>query len=147
MSDGTEVAAQVVAVDEDLDLAVLRLKPPPGVLRPAALGDSRHVRTGQFVVAIGYPYGFRQSVSLGIISAHGRGDSDAEGFLQTDAAVHPGSSGGALFNLKGEVIGVVAAMLVGGTESSGVNLVIPINVVKLFLTRSGAATGSSVAVE
>jgi S1-C subfamily serine protease len=142
MADGAEVSSRVVTVDEDLDLAVLRLKPPPGLLRPARLGDSRSVRTGQFVVAIGYPYGFRQSISFGIISAQGRTANDADGFLQTDAAVHPGSSGGPLLNLKGEVIGVVAAMLVGGMETSGVNLVIPINVAKLFLTRYTAVAGS-----
>jgi S1-C subfamily serine protease len=142
-SDGVETSARVEAIDEDVDLAVLTVKPPrPGLLRPAALGDSNSVRTGQFVLTVGYPYGVRQSISFGIISAQGRAADKAETFLETDAAVHPGSSGGPLINLKGEVVGVVAAMFVGDAGTSSVNLVIPINVAKRFLSHYRARSGT-----
>jgi S1-C subfamily serine protease len=135
--DGIELDARIVAADATVDMAVVRVTPSPG-LRPAVLGDSGDVRTGQFVVAIGYPYGLHQSISLGIISAQGPPyDDGAQEFLQTDAAFYPGSSGGPLLNLKGEVIGVATAMLVGGGNNNALSLAIPINVAKMFLTSHG----------
>jgi S1-C subfamily serine protease len=140
--DGIDLDARIVAADAALDMAVVRVTPNPG-LRPAVLGDSGEVRTGQFVVALGYPYGLHQSISLGIISAQGPPyDDGAQEFLQTDAAFYPGSSGGPLLNLKGEVIGVATAMLVGGGNNSPLNLAIPINVAKIFLTSHGLLTQS-----
>jgi 2-alkenal reductase len=137
--DGTEAVAEIVGVDQDSDLAVIRVAPktfPEGV-GPLPLGDSDQVRPGEWVVAIGNPFGLGGSVSLGIVSATGRLiPSGATTFsipqaIQTDAAINPGNSGGPLLNLDGEVIGVNAQIATGGGRANvGVGFAIPSNVVR-----------------
>ena len=123
-----------ITTNEDFDLAVIEVaeKLPPS----ARFGDSDQVRVGDIVLAIGNPFGLDRSISMGVISAVGRrhvpGASGAVpriGFFQTDAAVNPGSSGGMLINLRGEVIGVLTAIATQGGGSEGVAFVMPINAV------------------
>ena len=138
-ADGMEANAEIVGVDEDSDLAVIRVDPqsfPEGV-SPLPLGDSDRVVPGEWVVAIGNPFGLGGSLTLGIVSATGRLiPSGATTFsipqaIQTDAAINPGNSGGPLLNLAGEVIGVNAQIATGGGQAnSGVGFSIPSNVVR-----------------
>ena len=125
--------AQVWA-DPETDVAILRLEPDN--LPAAVLGDSDQVRVGQWVLAVGSPFGLNQTVTHGIISALGRGQVSLgstiriKDFLQTDAAINPGSSGGPLVNLNGEVIGLNTAIASPSGSNSGVAFSIPINLVK-----------------
>lgn len=131
--DGEDIDAQVVGIDPDNDIALLRAADVRG-LRAAPLGDSDKVRVGDLVVAIGNPLGLHHTVTTGIISAKARGlDDTGTEFLQTDAAVNPGSSGGPLLNLNGEVVGLTTAILSKYGENVGLNFAIPINVVKTVL--------------
>ena len=132
-------AAQVWA-DPESDVAVLRLEGGDN-LPTAALGDSDSVRVGQWVLAIGSPFGLNQTVTHGIISARQRGQISLgsairiKDFLQTDAAINPGSSGGPLLNLEGEVIGVNTAIASNTGGSSGVAFSIPINLARRVATQ------------
>lgn len=139
-ADGEDLDAAVLGVDPDDDLALVRVSDPRD-LQPAPLGDSDSVNVGDMVVAIGNPLGLRHTVTTGIISAKARGldDSGVE-FLQTDAAINPGSSGGPLFDLNGAVIGITTAIMSKAGENIGLNFAIPINTAKAFLPqlRTGA---------
>jgi S1-C subfamily serine protease len=121
--------------DPESDIAVLQLEQAEG-LRPATLGDSETTRVGQWVLAFGSPFGLSQTVTHGIISARERGQVSLgatiriKDFLQTDAAINPGSSGGPLVNLDGEVIGINTAIASHSGSNSGVAFSIPINLVK-----------------
>jgi len=137
--NGIEASAEVVGTDEDSDLAVIRVDPAtfPEDVGPLPLADSDQVVPGEWVVAIGNPFGFGGSLTLGIVSATGRLiPSGATTFaipqaIQTDAAINPGNSGGPLLNLDGEVIGVNAQIATGGgAANSGVGFAIPSNVVR-----------------
>jgi S1-C subfamily serine protease len=139
-------AAQVWA-DPESDVAVLRVD--RGDLPTAKLGSSSKVRVGQWVVAIGSPFGLSQSVTHGIISARERGQISLGGtirikdFLQTDAPINPGSSGGPLLNLDGEVIGINTAIASNNNSNSGVSFAIPIDLVAKVATElleKGAVT-------
>jgi serine protease Do len=132
LTDGREFDADVVGSDPKSDLAVLKLKGKLGTLRAVAIGDSSKMRLGDVVLAIGNPFGVGQTVTMGIISAKGRGMGIAEyeDFIQTDAAINPGNSGGALINMRGELIGINTAIksLTGGYM--GIGFAIPTNMAR-----------------
>ncbi len=135
--------------DPESDVALLLLNDPD--LPSAALGDSDQVRVGQWVLAIGSPFGLNQTVTHGIISARERGQVSLgstiriKDFLQTDAAINPGSSGGPLLNMDGEVIGINTAIASHSGSNSGVAFSIPINLIKRIadqlLDRGAVARG------
>ncbi len=130
--DGRKFDAKVLGHDPLTDLALVQLEGNFGGLQAAKLGDSDATRVGDWVVAIGNPYGLNTSVSAGILSARAR-DIQAgpyDDFLQTDAAINPGNSGGPLFNLEGEVVGINTAIIGGG---SGIGFAVPSNMVKRML--------------
>src|SRR5256714_1598664 len=133
LSDGQTKKARVVGADEQVDLAVLKID-NPGV-KPLKLADSDAVQPGGFVLAIGNPFGFEETVTEGIISSKGRPNrSDFFGeLLQTDAAINPGNSGGPLINLRGEVIGINTAIASTTGGSQGEGIAIPSNTVRTAL--------------
>jgi serine protease Do len=130
LSDGKELEAELIGTDPKLDLALLKIKSKG--LRAVKLGDSDKMRVGDWVVAIGNPFGLEQTVTAGIISAKGRviGSGPYDNFIQTDAAINPGNSGGPLFNTKGEVIGINTAIYSQSGGSNGIGFAIPINLAK-----------------
>jgi Do/DeqQ family serine protease len=133
LGDGRELAADVVGGDPGSDLAVLKLRGKPKGLKPIPLGDSRGLRLGEVVLAIGSPFGLSQTVTMGIVSAKGRADMgivDYEDFIQTDAAINPGNSGGALINLSGELVGINTMILSRTGASNGIGFAIPSNMIK-----------------
>src|SRR6476620_3941755 len=133
LSDGRTRKARLIGADADLDLAVLKVD-EPGV-KPLKLGDSDAVQAGDFVLAVGNPFGFDETVTEGIISSKGR-PNRMDGFgdyLQTDAAINPGNSGGPLIDLRGEVIGVNTAIISRSGTSSGIGFAIPSNTVRMAL--------------
>ena len=127
----TKLNAKVVGTDKKSDVAVLQVKPGPYLL-PLTLGNSDAVKVGETVVAIGNPFGLSHTVTAGIISAKNRviGQGPFDNFLQTDASINPGNSGGPLFNARGEVIGINAAINAAG---QGLGFAIPINQAKKLL--------------
>ncbi|GAC1341194.1 MAG: DegQ family serine endoprotease [Myxococcales bacterium] len=128
-----EYAAKVVGADDKADIALLRLEDPKGRTLPGAtLGDSDKLEVGDYVVAIGEPFGLQATVTSGIISAKERSQFGGpySDYLQTDASINPGNSGGPLFNLRGEVIGVNSAIISGANT---IGFAIPIAVVKQIL--------------
>ena len=118
--------------DPKTDLALIKTKKPLDVKSGAPLGDSDTVKVGEWVMAIGNPFGLERTVTVGILSAKGRviGAGPYDDFLQTDAAINPGNSGGPLFNMKGEVIGINTAIVATG---QGIGFAIPINIAKELL--------------
>ena len=132
--DGREFSGKVIGADSLTDIAVVKVEAEN--LPTLSLGDSDTARVGEFVVAIGNPYGLSHTVTMGVLSAKGRavpsGDSgqEYENFLQTDAAINPGNSGGPLLNLDGEVIGINTAII---PFAQGVGFAIPINMAKSIL--------------
>ena len=148
-ADGATFDAAIVGTDSRSDLAVLKIKGKiPADLTPATLGESDSIRVGEWVLAIGAPFNFTQTVTAGIISAKGRtridNDSDKyEDFLQTDAAINPGNSGGPLVNLRGEVIGINTAIISASGQNAGVGFAIPVNMAQRVvrqLVNSGKVT-------
>src|SRR5205085_6692825 len=133
LSDGQTKKARVVGADEQVDLAVLKID-NPGV-KPLKLADSDTVQPGDFVLAIGNPFGFEETVTEGIISSKGRPNrTDFFGdLLQTNAAINPGNSGGPLINLRGEVIGINTAIASTTGGSQGIGFAIPSNTVRTAL--------------
>ena len=133
-ADGKKHKAKLVGVDRRTDLAVLRLQGGP---YPAAnLGDSDKIKVGDWVLAIGSPFGLQQTVTAGIISAKGRslGGGPFDDFLQTDAAINPGNSGGPLVNMSGEVIGINSAILSRSGGNVGIGFAIPANMARRIYT-------------
>jgi S1-C subfamily serine protease len=135
--NGAEREAEVIGTDDDSDLAVIRVDDLPEDVHPLPVGDSTHVQVGEWVIAIGNPFGQQSSMSIGIVSAIGRTiPSGVTPFaisqaIQTDAAINPGNSGGPLLNLQGEVIGVNAQIATAGINAnSGVGFAIPANIVR-----------------
>ena len=130
LQDGREFKATLVGSDPASDVAVIKISPDK--LHAIRFSDSDKLRVGDFVVAIGNPFGIGQTVTSGIVSALGRsglGIEAYENFIQTDASINPGNSGGALVNLKGELIGINTAIIGsrGGSGSVGIGLAIPVN--------------------
>jgi 2-alkenal reductase len=155
-SDGYRAVGELIGIDPDSDIAVLKVTVPERELKPLALGSSAEVRVGQSVVAIGNPYGLSGTMTVGIVSARGRlldairSSSSGSNFssadlIQTDAAINPGNSGGPLLNLQGEVIGINRAIrtegdINSGVYNSGLGFVVPVDIVKRvvpFLIRDG----------
>lgn len=129
--DGRVFQAKLRGVDAELDIAVLEIKAEE--LRALPLADSNELRVGDFVVAIGNPFGIGQTVTTGVVSALGRtglGIEGYENFIQTDASINPGNSGGALVNLRGELIGINTAIIAPAGGNVGIGFAIPINMAR-----------------
>jgi serine protease Do len=134
LSDDRRLTAEVVGTDDKSDVAVLKVDAEN--LLPAPLGDSDAIRVGQWVLAIGSPFGLDQTVTAGIVSAKGRADvgiADYEDFIQTDAAINPGNSGGPLVNLEGEVVGINTAIASRTGGFMGVGFAIPSNMARTIM--------------
>src|SRR2546426_1103798 len=134
LSDGRKFTAKLVGRDPKTDLAVLKVE-APSPLPAAELGDSDHLRVGQWAIAIGNPFGLDRTVTVGIISATARnrvGVATYENFIQTDASINPGNSGGPLLNLDGKVIGINTAIVAAG---QGIGFSIPINEAKAVMAQ------------
>ncbi len=121
--------AKLIGSDKTIDLALLKIKASAGDLKPVALGDSSKVRVGNWAIAIGAPHGLEHSFTVGVVSAIARGgiDSSGLGYIQTDAAINHGNSGGPLLNIHGEVIGINRMIVSPSGGSIGIGLTIPIN--------------------
>jgi serine protease Do len=131
--DGGKHKAKVIGVDKKTDLAVLKLDDGKGTFKYARLGDSDRMQVGDWVLAVGSPFGLQATVTAGIISAKARqlDQGPFDDFLQTDAAINPGNSGGPLVNMQGEVIGINTAIVAGG---SGIGFAIPSNMARKIYT-------------
>jgi serine protease Do len=131
--DGNKHKAKPVGVDKKTDLAVLKLDDGKGKFAFARLGDSDKLQVGDWVIAVGSPFGLQATVTAGIISAKARqiGQGPFDDFLQTDAAINPGNSGGPLVNMQGEVVGINTAIVAGG---SGIGFAIPSNMARKIYT-------------
>ncbi len=131
LTDGRRLQASRVGTDRETDIAVIKV--PPDGLTAIPLGDSDKLEVGDFVVAIGNPFGIGQTVTMGIVSAlrrTGLGIKGYEDFIQTDASINPGNSGGALVNLRGELVGINSAILGPAGGNIGIGFAIPVNMVR-----------------
>lgn len=139
LHDGRTLDAALIGADPETDVAVLRLPTeglPPGTLRSIPLADSDDLRVGDFVVAIGNPFGLKQTVTSGIVSGLGRSGLGIEGyehFIQTDASINPGNSGGPLVNLRGELVGINTAILAPRGGNIGIGFAIPSNMAQAVM--------------
>ena len=134
--DNRTFSAKVVGTDEGSDIALLQAKQPDLVAMP--LGDSSRLQVGDYVLAIGNPFGLQHTVTAGIVSALGRSGINPEGyedFIQTDASINPGNSGGALVNLRGELVGINSAILSRSGGNIGIGFAIPVNMVKSVMAQ------------
>jgi len=147
--NGREYAAKLIGTDKKLDIALLKIKARG--LQTVKLGDSGKLRVGDWVVAIGNPFGLQQTVTAGIVSAKGRviGAGPYDNFIQTDAAINPGNSGGPLFNLQGEVVGINTAIYSRSGGNLGIGFAIPVNLAEPVideLRRTGHVTRARLGV-
>ncbi|MFT6915373.1 MAG: Do/DeqQ family serine protease [Motiliproteus sp.] len=134
LSDGRDLQATLVGSDPEADLALLRVE--ASGLTEIPLGNSAELQVGDFVVAIGNPFGLGQTVTTGIVSALGRtglGIEGYENFIQTDASINPGNSGGALINLNGELVGINTAIIAPGGGNVGIGFAIPSNMTQAII--------------
>lgn len=142
LADGRELSGKVVGSDPKSDIAVIKIEGEELPVLP--LGNSDELEEGEWVIAIGNPFGLSHTVTVGIVSAKGRsvvGIADYEDFIQTDAAINPGNSGGPLINLKGEVVGINTAIFSRSGGYMGIGFAIPINMAKTIsqqLIKTGA---------
>jgi len=129
--DGRELKGEIRGTDPKLDLALIKVNTTEK-LKAAELGDSDAIQVGEWVMAIGNPFGLAETVTAGIVSAKGRviGSGPYDDFIQTDASINPGNSGGPLFNAKGEVVGINTAIVAGG---QGIGFAIPVNMAKSII--------------
>ena len=135
LPDESTVPAKVVGSDPSVDLAVIQVGADPDLLQPVPLGESEDLRVGQFVVAIGNPFGLERTLTVGVVSALGRViQSPDESFIgeiiQTDAAINPGNSGGPLLDLSGRIIGVNTAIFSPSQASAGIGFAVPVDTVR-----------------
>jgi S1-C subfamily serine protease len=135
LSDGTYWDAEVVGVEPDKDIAVLRIDAPRKDLRPVSVGTSRTLQVGQKVIAIGNPFGFDQTLTTGVVSALGRQIQSAEeraihDVVQTDAAINPGNSGGPLLDSHGQLIGMNTAIYSPSGSNAGIGFAVPSDTIK-----------------
>jgi Do/DeqQ family serine protease len=129
--DNRRLTAKLIGSDADTDVAVLQV--PAGNLTALPMGDSDRLQVGDFVLAIGNPFGLGQTVTSGIVSALGRSGLGVEGyedFIQTDASINPGNSGGPLVNLQGQCVGINTAILTPGGGNVGIGFAVPINMAR-----------------
>jgi len=144
LQDGREFQAKLVGADPQSDVAVIKVEAQG--LPTLPMGDSDKLEVGEWVLAIGSPFGLSHSVTAGIISAKGRsrvGITDYEDFLQTDAAINPGNSGGPLLNLDGQIIGINTAIFSRSGGSQGIGFAIPVNMVRQIydqIVKNGSVT-------
>lgn len=131
LTDGKEYEAKVIGKDPKTDIALIKIN-AKNSLPVATIGDSDKLEVGDWVLAIGNPFGLERTVTCGIVSAKGRviGQGPYDDFIQTDASINPGNSGGPLFNLRGEVVGINTAIVSGG---QGIGFAIPVNAAKMLL--------------
>ena len=150
LNDGREFKAELVGTDEKSDVAVIKIDGRD--LPTLPLGDSDSLKVGEWVIAIGNPFGLAETLTSGIVSAKGRstvGINDYEDFIQTDAAINPGNSGGPLINIKGEAIGINTAIFSNSGGNMGIGFAIPINMAKAIkdqLVRTGKVTRGQLGV-
>lgn len=138
LADGSKWPAKLVGSDPDNDLAVIKINAPKEKLKVIPMGDSRNLRIGQKVLAIGNPFGLERTLTTGVISSLGRTIRSEEGYLiedviQTDAAINPGNSGGPLLNSDGEIIGINSAIISPSGGSVGIGFAIPVNTAKRII--------------
>jgi Do/DeqQ family serine protease len=134
LQDGRDLTATVVGSDVPSDVAVLKVSPES--LIQVAMGDSTKLEVGDFVVAIGNPFGLQHTVTSGIVSGLGRSGINPDGyedFIQTDASINPGNSGGALVNLRGELVGINSAILSRSGGNIGIGFAIPVNMARSIM--------------
>ena len=135
LKDRRSFSASLVGTDRDADIAVLEISSAPGGLQGLRFGNSDDLQVGDFVLAIGNPFGIGQTVTSGIISALGRDGLDLGDYIQTDASINPGNSGGPLVNLEGEVIGINTALLGPTGGNVGIGFAIPVKRVRPAMER------------
>ena len=138
LADGSKWLARLIGSDPDSDLAVVQTDAPPEKLKVIRMGDSRRLRIGQKVLAIGNPFGLERTLSTGVISSIGRtilseAGTLMEDIIQTDAAINPGNSGGPLLNSEGDMIGINTALLSPSGGSIGIGFAISINAVRRII--------------
>jgi S1-C subfamily serine protease len=134
LTDGRSLEAKLIGFDPEVDIAILKVNDKN--LTAIKLANSDVLEVGDYVVAIGNPFGLGQTVTTGIVSALGRtglGIEGFENFIQTDASINPGNSGGALVNLRGELVGINTAILAPAGGNVGIGFAIPTNMVKISL--------------
>ncbi|WP_208720665.1 S1C family serine protease [Leptospira jelokensis] len=129
LKNKSEYSAKLIGSDPIADIALLKISAPKGTLVPSLIGDSSKVRVGNWAIAIGAPLGLEQSFTVGVVSAIQRGGLDRSGlaYIQTDAAINQGNSGGPLLNIRGEVIGINRMIVSQSGGSDGIGFAIPIN--------------------
>lgn len=136
LNDGRTFEAELVGSDPEVDIAVLKIEAEN--LTELKISDSDHLQVGDFVVAIGNPFGLGQTVTTGVVSALGRTGLGIEGyedFIQTDASINPGNSGGALVNLRGELVGINTAIIAPAGGNVGIGFAIPVNMAQASVSQ------------
>lgn len=137
LATGKTVGAEIVGIDEKTDLALMKVQDWKTLPPPVPLGDSDALRVGDWVIAIGNPFGLNHTVTAGIVSAKGRviGSGPYDDFIQTDASINPGNSGGPLFNINGEVVGINTSIFTTSGGNIGIGFAVPINMARTIIAQ------------